>query len=52
MGYVSTVPPRETDPTYGLLDTTLSGNTNGGHVYGTDLSEADKDDLIAYLRTL
>jgi mono/diheme cytochrome c family protein len=52
MGYVSTVPPRENDPTYGLLDTTLSGNTNGGHVYGTDLSEADKDDLIAYLRTL
>ena len=32
-------------------DTRLPGNGNGGHVYGTTLSAADKDDLIAYLLT-
>ena len=32
-------------------DTRLPGNGNSGHVYGTALSAADKDDLIAYLLT-
>ena len=32
--------------------TTLPGNANFGHVYGTDLTAADKADLLAYLLTL
>ena len=34
-----------------LLDTSLFGNGNGGHDYGTTLSEADKRALVAYLKT-
>jgi|SoiMethySBSTD1v2_1073268.scaffolds.fasta_scaffold00993_34 hypothetical protein len=34
------------------FDTTLPGNANFGHVYGTDLTAADKADLLAYLLTL
>lgn len=44
------------DPTAGIdkgfcFDTTVRGNGNGGHLYGTDLSEADKQALVAYLLT-
>jgi hypothetical protein len=35
-----------------LLDTTQVGNGNGGHVYGTHLSEPDRMALIEYLKTL
>jgi mono/diheme cytochrome c family protein len=34
------------------FDTTLKGNGNGGHDYGTALSDADKKALVAYLKTL
>lgn len=34
------------------FDTTLLGNSNAGHLYGTDLSEADKSALLAYLKSL
>ena len=34
-----------------LLDATASGNGNTGHDYGTDLSSAQKRDLIEYLKT-
>jgi hypothetical protein len=34
------------------FDTGLPGNGNGGHLYGTDLPAAEKDDLLAYLLTL
>jgi hypothetical protein len=38
---------------YGTLyDTTVPGNGNGGHRYGTDLSAQDKQRLLAYLKTL
>lgn len=38
---------------YGTLyDTTIPGNGNGGHLYGTDLSDQDKQRLLAYLKTL
>lgn len=38
---------------YGTLyDTSAPGNGNGGHVYGTDLSDQDKERLLAYLKTL
>jgi hypothetical protein len=32
-------------------DTTLPGNGNGGHLYGTNLPAAEKQDLLAYLLT-
>lgn len=34
-----------------LFDTHARGNGNGGHVYGTTLSESEKDALIEYLKT-
>lgn len=35
-----------------LYDTALPGNANAGHLYGTDLSEQDKQHLLAFLKTL
>jgi hypothetical protein len=38
---------------YGTLyDTASPGNGNGGHLYGTDLSDQDKGRLLAFLKTL
>jgi hypothetical protein len=37
---------------YFEFDTRLPGNGNGGHTYGIELSPADKDALIEYLKTL
>ena len=34
------------------LDVTIRGNGNQGHVYGTDLTEAEKQALLEYLKTL
>jgi hypothetical protein len=48
VGFVSNVAGEGTT----LIDTTLQGNGNGGHVYGTDMTDADKDALIEYLKTL
>jgi mono/diheme cytochrome c family protein len=33
-------------------DTSLEGNSNSGHVYGTTLSQVDQDALLEYLKTL
>lgn len=44
-----TSPPCTSGP--GCFDTTLRGNANTGHVWGTELSASDKADLIAYLLT-
>ena len=33
-------------------DTRARGNGNGGHLYGTDLSPGEKNDLLEYLKTL
>jgi hypothetical protein len=33
-------------------DTALPGNGNGGHLFGTDLTAADKAALLAFLKTL
>ncbi len=33
-------------------DTKVDGNSNSGHLWGTDLAPADKEALIAYLKTL
>jgi len=35
----------------GCFNTQDRGNGNGGHAYGTDLPDADKSDLLAYLLT-
>jgi hypothetical protein len=34
-----------------VLDTTAPGSSNRGHEYGTQLSVAEKHDLIEYLKT-
>jgi hypothetical protein len=35
-----------------LYDTTSPGNGNSGHLYGTNLSDQDKESLLAFLKTL
>ena len=35
-----------------LFDTSLPGNSNAGHTYGTALSDADKTNLLEYLKSL
>jgi cytochrome c553 len=35
-----------------LYDTARPGNANSGHLYGTDLSDRDKESLLAFLKTL
>jgi len=35
-----------------LYDTNSPGNGNNGHLYGTDLSDQDKQRLLAFLKTL
>jgi len=34
------------------LDTSISGNSNQGHTYGTNLSDAERWDLVEYLKSL
>lgn len=41
-----------TDQGVYIFDTAGSGNSNSGHDYGTKLSDAEKRDLIEYLKTL
>lgn len=49
LGWVSSGP--EAERTGFRFDTSLKGNSNAGHTYGVNLSEADKDALIEYLKT-
>ena len=35
-----------------LYDTALVGNSNRGHLYGTDLGDKDKEALLEFLKTL
>lgn len=45
----------EAEPGLFRYDTTVAGNGNRGHegaIYGTDLSAADKDALVEYMKTL
>jgi hypothetical protein len=51
VGYVSTMPTANGQSLF-EFDTRLRGNGNSGHVYGTDLSDAEKDALVEYLKTL
>lgn len=51
VGFVSTL-SSEGKKKYTKIDTARQGNGNGGHEYGTALSESDKDALLEYLKTL
>ena len=51
VGFRSTAPDDDC-PNLFLLDTGLRGESNGGHVYGTDLPAAEKAALVEYLKTL
>jgi hypothetical protein len=51
VGFVSNV-AQEGDKEFFKFDTTLPGNSNAGHLYGTDLSSEDKDALIEYLKKI
>jgi len=50
VGFIST---DDDAAAYGYrFDTSIRGNGNGGHVYGTGLGDADKHALIEFLKTL
>ncbi|MBE9007919.1 c-type cytochrome [Fortiea sp. LEGE XX443] len=51
VGFVSTV-AEENGRNYFKFETTKPGNSNSGHVYGTELSPADKDALVEYMKQL
>jgi hypothetical protein len=44
--------PTHTENGAFCFDTAMPGNANSGHAYGTDLTAADKADLLAFLLTL
>ena len=50
VGFVSSGAGAEQDGV--LFDTSLRGNGNGGHLYGTDLPPDDKNALLEYLKTM
>jgi hypothetical protein len=51
VGFVSDV-AEENGRKFFKFDTTLPGNGNAGHLYGTDLSREEKDALVEYLKQL
>jgi hypothetical protein len=50
VGFVSNVPESD-GRTFFRYDTTIPGNSNGGHVYGTALPAGDKRAIVEYLKT-
>ncbi len=55
VGFVSTPLADKGDAVCGLFfiyDTSIPGNSNAGHLYGTDLSDDEKDELVEYMKTL
>ncbi len=50
VGFVSDV-PRADGHDFSRFDTSVPGNGNGGHVYGTTLSDADKAAMVEHLKT-
>ena len=50
VGFISSGPAAESEGVQ--FDTTLKGNGNGGHSYGTTLPVPDRLALIEYLKTL
>ena len=50
VGFVSNVPSAD-GMMFTRFDTTLPGNWNRGHVYGTKLTDAEKRAIVEYLKT-
>ena len=50
VGFVSDV-PEENGRQYSRFDTSVPGNGNGGHVYGTNLGDAEKAAIVEYMKT-
>ena len=50
VGFVSNVPAAD-GFVFTRFDTSLPGNGNGGHVYGTKLTDAEKRALVEYMKT-
>jgi hypothetical protein len=50
VGFVSVGPDAERNGV--AFDTRLRGNSNAGHVYGSELPPADREALLEYLKTL
>lgn len=51
LGFVSTVAEKDGRQFF-KFDTALPGNANTGHLYGTQLSDSDKEALLEYLKHL
>jgi hypothetical protein len=51
VGFVCTV-AEEGGRHFSRFDTSVKGNGNGGHEYGTDLAPADKNALIEFMKKL
>lgn len=49
---VASSPPADTRAGRAVYDTTRPGMSNAGHTYGSALGEAERADLLEYLRTL
>ena len=55
VGFVSALLADKADApcgTFFLYDTSVTGNSNGGHLYGTELSNEEKDALVEFMKTL
>ena len=50
VGFVSSVAAAD-GRTFTRFDTSLPGNSNSGHLYGTTLADADKRAIVEYLKT-
>ena len=50
VGFVTNV-PEERGRRFFRYDTSIPGNSNAGHLYGTTLPEPDKQGLVEYLKT-
>jgi hypothetical protein len=50
LGFVSDVPEAD-DQLFSRYDTSVPGNSNAGHVYGTTLPDEDKRAIVEYLKT-
>jgi hypothetical protein len=49
VGFVSDV-PRAGVQTFTLYDTSVPGNSNAGHLYGTTLSDDEKRAIVEYMK--
>jgi hypothetical protein len=50
VGFVSNVPEEGGRPFF-RYDTAVPGNSNGGHVYGTTFSDAEKRAIVEYMKS-